>query len=90
MSDPITKVERSKAKDARQIPVQEKKTKRPPAKKAKPILVQWKTVKGWFGWHRDWSTMGRYKTREIAEKVIKDDKRKHPDYYEYRIIENKC
>jgi hypothetical protein len=30
--------------------------------------------------------MGRYRTKEEAETVIKNDRRKHYDRYEYRIV----
>lgn len=88
MSDPRAKAERSKAKDARQIPVLDKETKRKPSKKIKPFTVMYKWVKPtWFKWAHDWRLMGRYRTKEIAEKAISDSERKHPDYYEYQLTE---
>jgi len=88
MSDPVNKQENSKFKDARQMPAPDRKPKRRSRKKEKPILVQWKTTKlSFFNWHRDWSTFGRYKSGEVAEKAIKDDKRKYPDFYEYRVVD---
>ena len=90
MSDAWAKAERSKAKDARQIPVQEKVPKRKPGKKDKPFAVYFKYTQkrsegASFLWFSDWHLFGRYKTKEIAEKVIKDDKRKWPDYYVYEV-----
>ena len=89
MSDPRAKAERSKAKDARQIPLQEKKTKRSPSKKDKPIIVQFRYLDpslSIFGWFKDWVQLGKYKDIETANQVIKNDKRKHQNGYEYRII----
>ena len=87
MSDARAKAERSKAKDARQLPAPEY-TPPSPAKKDKPFIVQYRFKKGHFmekfGWC-EWSKFGAYRTQEIAETAIKNDKRKS-DYYEYRIL----
>jgi len=88
MSDPRAKAEQSKAKDARQAPILDKKTKRSPSKKAKPftVMYKWKAPRI-FRWASQWHLMNRYTTKEIAEKAISDNKRKWPDKYEYQLTE---
>lgn len=89
MSNPISKQERSKAKDARQMPTPDKTPKRKPSKKAKPFVVMIKYIKPihLFKWTKDWLKLNMYASRGVAEEAIKQDKRKHPDRYEYKIVE---
>lgn len=88
MSNPISKQERSKAKDARQMPAPDIKPKRKPGKKDKPFIVMYKWVKPilFSDWGKTWTKLGEYRTREIAEKVISDDRRKYPDRYIYKTV----
>lgn len=89
MSDPKAKAERSKAKDARQMPAPGIVPKRKPSKKHNPWRVEYKWSESkrlarMFSWAHEWPTFGKYRTEEEARAAIEKDKRKH-DYYEYRI-----
>lgn len=77
MSDPITKKEYSLAKDKRQQPAPDKAVSRQKkAKKEKPVKIwaKWASPR----WMRDREPFvwGRYKSEDVASKVIKDQKRK--------------
>lgn len=86
MSNPRVKAERSRLKDKKQTPAPDIKPKKAPSKKHKPFKVEYKWVNPIFPeWNRRWHTQSYYRTKEIAEKFISDDKRKHPDTYIYRI-----
>ena len=88
MSDKRGKIERAKAKDARQSPVLDKLTKRAPSKKVKPftVMFKWKNP-AIFRWSFNWHLMGKYARKEVAEKAISDDKRMWPDKNEYTLTE---
>lgn len=67
---------------------------RAPGKKEKPIVLRTRKVVAYGGGPYDgkWFTHGRYLTREIAEKVLRDFKRKWPymaTAYEFKIEEEK-
>lgn len=87
VSDSIAKAERSKAKDARQMPAPDSKPRRK-AKKAKPWRVDYKwnidKRRTFFGWMCEWSKFGSYRTKEEAETAVKNDERKN-GWYDYRI-----
>ena len=88
MSNKRVKSERSKAKDARQMPAQDKET-RSRSKKDKPIRVLCRFKEDhpfykFFGDGNDWRIFGRYRDEETAETAIRNDKRKS-DMYEYKI-----
>lgn len=85
MSDPRTKTERSRAKDARQTPALDIIPPRPRSKKAKPFVIEYKW-KGFFNskWNRGWLKFGAYRTKEIAEKAMKDARRKYSNSFEFR------
>ncbi len=72
------------------MPVEDLPVKaRRPGKKKKPVVVEyrWKPDEHPIAeFWRDWMKMGRYRTKEEAETVIKNDRRKHYDRYEYRIV----
>ena len=86
MSDAMVKAEKSKAKDERQSLAPENV---PPqkGKKKKPIIIEYKWNNPSFDFidNQGWSKWGAYRNIEIAERVIKDEKRKHPDTFELRI-----
>ena len=79
MSDSLTKAERSKAKDQRQMPAPDEPMRRKPSKKRKPVKVEvrWKVNHPLFGkWHRH----GRYQDVETARHVVAEFERKHPAF----------
>ncbi len=85
MSNPRAKAERSKTKDLRQMPVQDKRIKSR-SKKKKPVVVEYRwryPVWKWMG--KGWSTFGRYRSIEIAEEVMNNQERKAPGQCEMRI-----
>lgn len=89
MSNQIAKAERSKAKDARQMPAPNARPKHRAKKKDKPWRVEYKWSESkhlarMFSWAHEWSTFGKYRTEKEARIALENDSRKH-DFYEYRI-----
>jgi hypothetical protein len=82
MSDPVAKAERAKAKTIRQGGIDQKENLRSRSKKEKPFVVLYKWVKPVLpGWNDVWRTMGKYRTRQEAEKAMRDCERKYPGWY---------
>jgi len=91
MSDPVAKAERSRAKDARQSPPPEYRP-RGGGKKHRPVKVMAKWDGDWAGMRRlsglpDWFTYGRYRTVREARAALENCQRKHPGFYEFKIVE---
>ena len=87
MADAYWKAYRAKIKDIKQGGADQRERLRHVSKKDKPFIVMYRWTNGGpFGrWH-DWMKLGSYRTRKIAEQVIKDAQRKH-DRYEMYIVE---
>ena len=92
MSDPITKAERSKAKDLRQSPAPEKQKfrKNRKRKKDKPYIVEERWNLDWTlssftpDWGNTWRKFGAYATLEEAERVASKQRLKY-SFCEYRV-----
>ena len=76
----IAKAERSKAKDARQMPAPNKPCmgKNKKRKKHRPFIIMYKFA--WAGWSDiGWWTLGKYTTLEFARTSVSTHKRKWGD-----------
>lgn len=78
-----------KAKAIRQGAVDEPRGVRQKSNKDKPFVLESRWVgriAGLCGPDQKWTKHGEYRTREIAQKVIDDHKRKHNGgFYEFRF-----
>lgn len=89
MSNPLAKKERSRAKDARQMPAPDVVPKRPPAKKKKPVQIQcrfrsYRNPKEWGQW-KGWSRYASIDDAEKALRALQKKKAKHSDWIQFRI-----
>lgn len=86
MSDARAKAERSKAKDARQMPAPEK-IRPQKSKKKKPFVVKYRWINPPFNfdWMLNWSNMGKYRSVADAEKAMATQEKKHPGRYEMKL-----
>ena len=84
MSDPISKAEKSKAKDARQSSAPDR-ARYPASKKEKPFILECKWNSLFYGWCKRWGKFGQYQTGDIAKQVARDQERKHPGCCKFRI-----
>lgn len=90
MGDPRTKAERSKAKDARQMPVADPGKHPSKRKRDKPFIVECRRnpndkiaiLRLWGA--NDWRPWGRYHSMEIAQTALDLAARKY-SFYEFRI-----
>lgn len=75
MSDPIAKAERSKAKDARQMPAPDRAVRRGRKKRPHRPWVLWEKPGRWFGW---WKA-GKYTDKWLAERAfyLRERKQQH-------------
>lgn len=97
MSDPRTKAEKSKAKDARQgRPSPPEVTGKPHKKKEKPIHIEYRHSDAFYERNKNWisrlssgnkwSIWGKYRNLKEAEMALKSLQNKdYHDMYEYRI-----
>jgi hypothetical protein len=90
VSDPRTKAERSAAKDRRQMPASDEPRIKGKSKRHAPVIVEAKWIhRAFMLMDQEFRKYGSYRTREIAEKVIADQERKHPGLHEFRIREDR-
>lgn len=91
MSNPRTKAEQSKAKDARQMPVEDPGKHPSKRKRTKPFTVEARRLPGtrhpnFSHIPNEWGVWGRYHSREVAQTAMELAGTKY-SFYEFRVTE---